>query len=111
MTDFSFFRGVVENTQDPLKQGRLQVRVPILHGVKDSYASIPTNALPWAESISSADAPPFVNEVVWVLAHKMDVGRILVIGVASSKFGRPKIPNPDVTLVIDGGNAESGGLL
>lgn len=43
------FAGVVEINQDPLKLGRLKVRVPLVYGVgEDSASYIGTNDLPWA---------------------------------------------------------------
>jgi phage baseplate assembly protein gpV len=47
-----FFRGVVEDNKDPLKAGRVRVRIHGIHTskiVKDELEGIPTNELPWAE--------------------------------------------------------------
>lgn len=41
------FRGFVENVVDPEKRGRVQVRVPHVHG------NVPTSHLPWAERVFS----------------------------------------------------------
>lgn len=43
---FIWFKGVVENRQDPLKLGRVQVRIVGLHSEQKTL--IPTDALPWA---------------------------------------------------------------
>jgi hypothetical protein len=52
------YRGVVENNSDPLAQGRVQVRVPTIHGVLEKGEPspenlfIPSEYLPWAHVIS-----------------------------------------------------------
>jgi hypothetical protein len=43
------YGGVVENNKDPLKMGRLKVRVPHVYGSTDSGSGfVATNSLPWA---------------------------------------------------------------
>lgn len=47
-----FFRGVCEENDDPLKAGRIRVRVFGVHTeskIKTATGGIPTNELPWAE--------------------------------------------------------------
>ena len=47
-----FFRGVVEDNQDPLKAGRVRVRIHGIHSpkkIKSETEGIPTDELPWAE--------------------------------------------------------------
>ncbi len=47
-----FYRGVVEDNNDPLKAGRVRVRIHGLHTpkkIKSETDGIPTNELPWAE--------------------------------------------------------------
>lgn len=47
-----FYRGVVEDNNDPLKAGRVRARIWGLHTsqkIKDDLKGIPTNELPWAE--------------------------------------------------------------
>jgi phage baseplate assembly protein gpV len=47
-----FYRGVVEDNKDPLKAGRVRVRIHGLHTpkkIKSETEGIPTNELPWAE--------------------------------------------------------------
>mgnify|MGYP001071864328 CR=1 FL=1 len=47
-----FWRGVVEDNKDPLKAGRVRIRIHGLHTpktVKNELEGIPTNELPWAE--------------------------------------------------------------
>lgn len=57
----SVYRGIVENVADPLLLGRVQVRVPAVHGlnmgkteaVKKDNKFIPTKHLSWAHVVSS----------------------------------------------------------
>ena len=49
-----FYLGVVESRQDPLKLGRVQVRVFGVHS--ESLSEVPTSALPWATSIGTSAA-------------------------------------------------------
>lgn len=45
----AFYRGIVVDTHDPQKLGRVRVRIPALHGVPDSSASyLYDEELPWA---------------------------------------------------------------
>jgi len=47
-----FYRGVVEDNKDPLKAGRVRVRIHGLHTpkkIKSETEGIPTDELPWAE--------------------------------------------------------------
>lgn len=45
----AFYIGIVENTSDPYSLGRVQVRVPAIHGVKSSQSYyLPSKSLPWA---------------------------------------------------------------
>lgn len=49
---FGIFRGVVEDNDDPLKTGRVRVRIWGLHSpsrTKNATDGIPTDELPWAE--------------------------------------------------------------
>lgn len=51
-THTGFYIGVVEDNDDPLKKGRVRVRIQGLHTdktVKEDKEGIPTNELPWAE--------------------------------------------------------------
>ena len=52
---YGVFRGIVENCSDPLAMGKVQVRVPAIHGLlteDESQDHIPTLSLPWASLIS-----------------------------------------------------------
>lgn len=50
----TFYLGIVESRQDPLKLGRVQVRVFGVHS--ESLSDIPTSDLPWASTIGSSAA-------------------------------------------------------
>lgn len=53
---WGIYRGVVENCSDPLGQGRLQVRVPLVYGLlteDEKHDHIPTLSLPWATTLAS----------------------------------------------------------
>lgn len=45
-----WFVGVVEDVNDPLKQGRVRVRIFGIHS--DNYSDIPKSALPWAQCVA-----------------------------------------------------------
>ena len=46
----AFYIGVVEDTNDPIKLGRVRVRIPAIHGVNKKQTSfIDNNDLPWAK--------------------------------------------------------------
>lgn len=71
------YAGTVENNQDPLKLGRLKVRVPHVWGSSSTGSGyIPTNDLPWAlpagmpaggSSVSGGFSQlPAVGDSVWV---------------------------------------------
>jgi hypothetical protein len=52
------YRGLVENNSDPLAQGRVQIRVPLIHGILEKGEPspenlfIPSEDLPWAHVVS-----------------------------------------------------------
>ena len=46
------FRARIENNKDPMKLGRVQVRVPQLHGIPETGLKI--SSLPWAHPVTPA---------------------------------------------------------
>lgn len=60
--------GVVEDVNDPLRLGRVKVRVEAIDGRKDDKESIPTSALPWLEPSGrgSSFSTSSVGKVVYV---------------------------------------------
>lgn len=46
----AFYMAIVEDTNDPLKLGRVRIRIPALHGgTKDNTFYVENEALPWAK--------------------------------------------------------------
>lgn len=83
------YRARVESNQDPLQIGRVQIRVPMLHGFPGS--GIPNSSLPWAyPSTMSAGygygtfIVPEVGEYVFVIFEDSDKSKPVYIG---SSFG------------------------
>ena len=77
--DFVWWQGVVEDRGDPLKLGRVRVRILGYH--TDSKQEIPTNTLPWAtpsQPITSASingigtSPTGPVEGTWVFGFFRD---------------------------------------
>ena len=78
-TNFVWFFGVVENRNDPLKLGRLQVRIYNWHS--SDLVETPTDSLPWAmpiQNINSAamgnvgKSPTGIVEGTWVVGFFID---------------------------------------
>jgi hypothetical protein len=73
MGGFIWWIGVIENSQDPLKLGRCQIRIFGWH--TDNKSLLPTEDLPWAQTTlpmnnSRAINPPKIGE--WVFGFFMD---------------------------------------
>ena len=65
---YGFYRGVVEDNNDPLKVGRLRARIHGLHTEKKQKSEtegIPTNELPWAEPCLSITEGSVSGFGVW----------------------------------------------
>ena len=97
---FFWFLGTVENTNDPKKMGRLQVRIHNIHS--DKKAILPTESIPWAvplmpitsASLSGVGTSPTGIEVgSAVFGFFMD-GRSAQTPVIVGSF--PGIPDNDV---------------
>ena len=65
------YGGVVENNQDPLKLGRLKVRVPQVYGCAGGTGYIGTNDLPWALPVG---LPAGSNKFSGGFSHLPEVG-------------------------------------
>ena len=70
---FKLSVGVIESNNDPLKIGRLQVRIFDVHD--DDIQKVPTKELPWAQVVYSTNnsknsAIPAIGE--WVLCSFLD---------------------------------------
>ena len=102
-TDFTWFSGVVEDRQDPIKAGRLKVRCLGFH--TDNKAELPTADLPWAMCVLSTaspgisglgTSPSFLVEGSWVWGYFRDSGHQEPI-IVGSLPGKPVLyGNPDV---------------
>lgn len=110
--------GVVEDRQDPLKLGRVRVRVVGIHtSNKIMGEGIPTEDLPWAmvmmpatsASISGVGSSPNLVEGSWVMVIFMDGENYQQPIVLGSFHGMPEI---NAELLIEGfaeGPASPGG--
>lgn len=46
----AFYMAIVENTNDPFKLGRVQIRIPAIHGgSRENSFYLENDALPWAK--------------------------------------------------------------
>lgn len=77
--DFIFWMGVVEDRDDPIKLGRLRVRIFTWHS--EDISKVPKSALPWAQVIqpttssSNGDlghSPTNIVEGTWVVGFFLD---------------------------------------
>lgn len=82
-----FVRGTVENDCDPLSYGRVQVRIPYLHGVSIDDG-LPTERLPWAQVIYPGSSgwdfgkydPPIIGTTVLIVFEMGDPYRPIILG-------------------------------
>lgn len=90
---FELYEGVVEDNNDPLKIGRVRVRIATLHSEKNEFSgdieSVSTKHLPWAEVVGST----FMG-----LASGIGVSSVLKQGTAVWVFLRMNDPNKPVVL-------------
>lgn len=106
-TEFNgIYRGVVENNNDPLKMGRVQVRIFGLHTdkiIKDAKEGIPTSDLPWVEPILSIFEGSISGYGIWAIPLK---GSHVMVFFEGGSYSQPRyfatvpgIPTttPDVT--------------
>lgn len=64
--------GIVENNNSPNKDGRVQVRIPMIHPQKDSstFEEVRTEDLPWLEIVSQG----FLNQGIGI-SHVPEIGQ------------------------------------
>ena len=84
----TFYRGVIENNEDPDKIGRVQVRIFGIH--PDDTAKVKTTMLPWAELMGSTMAGlntgiglssiPNKGTYVWIFFEAGDWNKPVVLG-------------------------------
>jgi hypothetical protein len=73
LNGFVWFTGVVEDRQDPLKLGRVRVRIIGWHDFDENL--IPTDSLPWAQILHSSVGPrtfTSIKEGEWVSGYFLD---------------------------------------
>lgn len=97
-----FYRARVEFNRDPMKLGRVKIRLPQLHGVlEDAKNAIPTSMLPWASPGSFIAAAhdmgqfivPHVGTIVWIGFEEGDPNKPIYFGGIPSTGGKPKTMN------------------
>jgi len=81
-----FFIGVIENRDDPQRQGRVQVRAFGVHGLNDK---VPTQALPWATCLVNDlfNQIPDENDFVFGLfIDGRDAQQPIIIGTVPTQY-------------------------
>ena len=82
-----FFVGVIENNNDPRKEGRVQVRAFGVHGLNDK---VPRDSLPWALVMSGDYSPnnvPKINSWVFgVFLDGRDAQEPMVMGLIPTQY-------------------------
>ena len=111
-----WFIGVVENRNDPRKEGRVQVRAFGVHGTN---AQVPTEDLPWALCISgnydpNYPIPPLNSWVFGFFIDGRDAQQPMILGLIPTQMTSPVdpvangwgvIPNENVNLDSQGSRA------
>ena len=104
----AFYMAIVTNTNDPYKLGRVQIRIPGIHGLKANQSYyLPDDALPWARSAvmtgAGNDTGQFIvppkGSRVFVTFEFNDFEKPLYFGGFFAKYGtQDKIynDNPDI---------------
>jgi len=107
---FGKYRGTVVDNKDPLKQGRLRVRVPEVLNEEDSGWALP--CAPYAGDKVGAYTVPAIDAGVWVEFEAGDVSRPIWVGCYWTSGNLPTdesgtAATPDVKIV----RSEQGLLL
>ena len=93
--------GVVEYNSDPLKLGRVKVRIPPFHGIKKENQDgtfVDTEGLPWAQRIENADGrvSPLQNNIpVVCMFLDGNLEEPLILGVIPGASTEPTKYGPD----------------
>ena len=82
------YRARVENNQDSTRSGRVQVRVPQLHGTEGSSNYLETSGLPWATPVTPVGSGydhgslmvPDIGDYVFVLFENGDRSTPIYLG-------------------------------
>lgn len=103
------YQGIVVNNNDPDKVGKVQIRIPLLHGNGVSGRSISNEGLPWFEQCvpwyggyqSGSFIVPPVGSILWCIVeevksgsnHYLYIGGCYGIGSKNTKkFGDQDVP-------------------
>ena len=95
-----FFRGVVEDANDPEKLGRVKVRILGVHS--DNFLFVTTDSLPWAEVLVpnifrnqmsgiGISSVPLEGSWVWVFFDNNDWNKPIVIGTTTGISKEPSL--------------------
>jgi hypothetical protein len=93
--------GIVEDNNDPLRLGRVRVRIYDVHG--NDKIKIPTNKLPWAHVLHSANHKSKFETIAlgdWVYVTTLDgqnAQEILVLGVLVGYVQKPTTTTTKIT--------------
>jgi len=104
-----WFVGVVENNDDPTKQGRVQVRAFGVHG-ENTDEEIPTGALPWAVCVAGNyepnNPPPKLNSFVFGMFLDGDEAQHpMIMGLIPAQYTEKHDPDKDKWGVVPGDDA------
>ena len=91
---YGIYRARVENNIDPYRVGRVQIRVPMIHGLADE-GGLPSKGLPWASMCAlgagfnyGSFVVPEIGEYVFVMFEDGDEDKPVYIG-SSYGIGTP----------------------
>jgi hypothetical protein len=70
ITNKFMYNGIVEDRQDPLKLGRVRVRLVGIHNF--NRQEVPIEALPWADTLFGTNINSIPKEGEWVLVYCQD---------------------------------------
>lgn len=109
-TDFSlFYRGIVVDVKDPMKLGRVKIRVPSLHGTNSKLNNfVPDSALPWAtpavwsssgNNMGTYD-PPTAGARVFLTFEGGNSAYPIYFGGIPTKIGKTKYYKPEPGILM-----------
>jgi hypothetical protein len=108
-TETSLMRGVVVNTNDPEKRGRIKVRIPTLHGIPNESTSwLDDEFLPWAVpgNLSGAGNDigqrlvPLKGTRVFIMFEDGSTSTPVYLGGIPLNIGEPKLYNDEANNVF-----------
>ncbi|MGY8864604.1 MAG: hypothetical protein ACKVJK_03130 [Methylophagaceae bacterium] len=104
-----WFVGVVEDNDDPTKQGRVKVRAFGVHG-ENTDEEIPTGALPWAVCVAGNyepnNPPPKLNSFVFGMFLDGDEAQHpMIMGLIPAQYTEKHDPDKDKWGVVPGDDA------